>query len=205
MSPLGRLHVVTDRLDIASAGVRAGAPVVQVRVKDRSDRFTYDLVCRVRDVAATTGATVLVNDRVHVAVAAGADGAHVGAEDLPVTGARRALGPGGVLGATARDPETGRAHEAAGATYLGVGPCFHTTTKGGLPDPLGPAGVAAVAAAVQIPVIAIAGVTPDRVAELLDLGVYGIAVVGGIARAADPARATEDYLRALDRVGASWT
>jgi thiamine-phosphate pyrophosphorylase len=203
MVQLGRLHVVTDRFEVASAAIRAGAPVVQVRVKGVADRTVYDLVRRVRAVAATTGATVLVNDRVGVAVATGVDGAHVGADDLPVAGARRVLGPGGVLGATARDPETAREHEAAGATYLGVGPSYLTTTKHGLPEPLGPVRVGAVARAVTIPVIAIAGVTPERVAELLEVGVHGVAVVAGIGAAADPAAATEAYLRALDRAGAS--
>ena len=202
MVQLGRLHVVTDRFEVASAAIRAGAQVVQVRVKGMADRVVFELVCRVRDVAATTGATVLVNDRVGVAVATGVDGAHVGADDLPVVEARRVLGPGGVLGATARDPETAREHEAAGATYLGVGPAYLTMTKDGLPEPLGPVRVGAVARAVSIPVIAIAGVTPDRVAELLEVGVHGVAVVAGIGDAADPAAATEAYLRALDRAGA---
>jgi thiamine-phosphate pyrophosphorylase len=202
MEQLGRLHVVTDRFEVASAAIRAGAPVVQVRVKGVADRTVYDLACRVRDMAAATGAKVLVNDRVGVAVATGADGAHVGADDLPVAAARRVLGPGGVLGATARDPETAERHEAAGATYVGVGPAYLTMTKDGLPEPLGPVRVGAVARAVSIPVIAIAGVTPDRVAELLELGVHGVAVVAGIGGAADPAAATEAYLRALDRAGA---
>jgi thiamine-phosphate pyrophosphorylase len=202
MEQLGRLHVVTHPFEVASAAIPAGAPVVQVRVKGVADRTVYDLACRVRDMAAATGAKVLVNDRVGVAVATGADGAHVGADDLPVAAARRVLGPGGVLGATARDPETAERHEAAGATYVGVGPAYLTMTKDGLPEPLGPVRVGAVARAVSIPVIAIAGVTPDRVAELLELGVHGVAVVAGIGGAADPAAATEAYLRALDRAGA---
>ena len=87
----------------------------------------------------------LVNDRLHVALAAGADGGHVGADDLPVAAARRVLGPAAVLGATCRTAAEARAAAAAGATYLGVGPAFATSTKDGLPAPLGPAGVAAVA------------------------------------------------------------
>lgn len=195
---VGRLHVITDRLDVASAALGAGAPVVQVRVKGRSDREAYDLVCRVRDAAAHTGATVLVNDRVHVALAAGVDGAHVGADDLPVEAARRILGPGAVLGGTARDPATARAHEAAGASYLGVGPAYATTSKRGLPGPLGPARIGEVARSVSIPVIAIAGITPERVPELLEQGVHGVAVIGAINDAADPTAATEAFLRIID-------
>src|SRR5438477_654123 len=184
--PIGRLHVITDTragrdpLAVVSAAVEAGAPVVQVRAKDLTDREMYDLTCRVLDVCFAYDATCLVDDRLHVALGAGAHGAHVGEHDLPVVVARRVLGPQLVLGATARVPETGRAHEADGATYLGVGPSYATSTKAGLPTALGPEGVRRVAAAVGIPVIAIAGVTADRVPELLDAGAYGVAVIGAV-------------------------
>src|SRR5690606_15555463 len=114
------------------------------------------------------------NDRLHVALAVGAAGGHVGADDLPVDAARRVLGPTAILGATCREPAGATAAVAAGASYLGVGPAYPTATKTGLPDALGPAGVAAVAAAVpQTPVIAIGGITADRVAPLLAAGAYG--------------------------------
>lgn len=202
---IGRLHVITDTrpgrdpLAVVTAAVEAGAPVVQVRGKDLTDRELYDLTCRVLDVCALRGATCLVDDRVHVALGAGAHGVHVGEHDLPVAAARRVLGADGVLGATARNPITGRAHQDAGATYLGVGPAYATSTKAGLPAALGPAGVGAVAAAVDIPVIAIAGVTVERVPELLDAGAHGVAVIGAISDADDAALATEQFLRALEK------
>src|SRR4051812_6785592 len=155
---IGRLHVITDTrpgcdaLAVVTAAVEAGAPVVQVRGKDLTDRELYDLACRVLDVCTAYGATCLVDDRVHIAIGAGTHGAHIGEHDLPVDVARAVLGPDLVLGATARDPETGLAHQAAGATYLGVGPAYATVTKDGLPDALGPAGVGRVAMAVDIPV-----------------------------------------------------
>lgn len=203
--PIGRLHVITDTragrdaLAVVTAAVEAGAPVVQVRGKDLTDRELYDLTCRVVDLCNAHGATCLVDDRVHVALGAGAHGAHIGEHDLPVAVARQVLGPELVLGATARDPDTGRAHERAGATYLGVGPAYTTTTKVGLPAALGPAGVGRVVDAVDIAVIAIAGVTVERVPELLDAGVHGVAVVGAISDADDPHHATEQFLRALEK------
>lgn len=203
--PIGRLHVITDTrpgrdpLAVVRAAVEVGAPVVQVRGKELTDRELYDLTCRVLDVCVAHGATCLVDDRLHVALGAGADGAHVGEHDLPVAVARRVLGPDLVLGATARDPETGRAHQLAGATYLGVGPSYTTTTKAGLPASLGPVGIGRVAAAVDIPVIAIAGVTAPRVPELLDAGAHGVAVIGAISEADDPHAATEELLRALEK------
>lgn len=204
-SPLGRLHVLTDArggraaLDAVAAAVAAGAPVVQVRHKDCTDRALYEFAARVVEVCAAAGVTCIVNDRVDVALAAGAAGTHLGAEDLPVAAARRVAGPGHLLGGTARDPLQARELVAAGADYLGVGPVYPTATKTGLPDPMGPAGIAAVAQAVDVPVIAISGVTAEHVGELLAAGAWGVAVVGAVSGAADPAAATRRFLDELGR------
>jgi thiamine-phosphate pyrophosphorylase len=200
---LGPLHVLTTArggpaaLAAVEAAVTAGAPVVQVRAKGSTDRELYAFARAVVGICAAAGATCLVNDRVDVALAAGADGTHLGADDLPLAAARRVAGPGHLLGGTARDPERARLLVAEGADYLGVGPAWPTTTKTGLPDALGPAGVGAVATAVDVPVIAIGGVTAARVADLLAAGAAGVAVVGAVSAAPDPGAATRDLLRAL--------
>jgi thiamine-phosphate pyrophosphorylase len=202
---LGRLHVLTDArqgrepLTVVAGALAAGAPVVQVRAKGRTDRELYDFARRVAGLCAAHGALCLINDRPDVAVAVGAGGVHLGADDLPVAAARRVLGAGPLVGGTARVPTAARALVAAGVGYLGVGPAYATDTKQGLPPPLGAAGVGAVAAAVDVPVIAIGGVTAERVAELLAAGAYGVAVVGAVAAAADPAAATRRLLAALGR------
>jgi thiamine-phosphate pyrophosphorylase len=187
-----RLHVVTASLPIVEAVLSVSPRVaIQVRVSDdTTDREAYALTVEVLARCRARGAMCLVNDRLDVAVAAGADGAHVGADDLPPAAARQVLGPSAVLGVTLRAPAV-----VPEASYFGVGPAFTTSTKDGLPDPIGPAGVGAVAAASTIPVIAIAGVTPSRVPSLLAAGAYGVAAVGAIAR--DPVAATEDFLKAL--------
>ncbi len=141
--------------------------------------------------------TCLVNDRVDLALAVGADGVHVGGDDLPVDVARRLLGEHALVGATCRNPEAARRAVDAGASYLGVGPAYVTSTKTGLPDPMGPGGVEAIARAVSIPVIAIAGVTAGHVPELLDAGAWGVAVVGAVYGAADPAGAVAELLEVL--------
>lgn len=203
MRPLGGLHVLTDAaggpraLAAVTAAVAAGAPVVQVRAKGCTDRVLHDFARAVVEVCRPAGVTCLVNDRVDVALAVGADGTHLGEHDLPLAAARRVAGPGHLLGGTARDPERARLLVAEGADYLGVGPAFATTTKTGLPDPIGPAGVAAVATAVPVPVVAIGGVTAARVGELLAAGAAGVAVVGAVSAAADPGAATRELLRAL--------
>ena len=123
----------------------------------------------------------------------------MGADDLPVAAARRVLGPAAIVGATCRDPDSARAAVAAGASYLGVGPAFSTRTKAGLPAAIGPDGVAAVAAAVpDTPVIAIGGVTPERVPALRAAGAHGVAVIGAVSEAADPAAAARALLAAVD-------
>ncbi|TFV87103.1 thiamine phosphate synthase [Blastococcus sp. CT_GayMR20] len=200
---IGRLHVLTDprggqlALDAVVAAVTAGAPVVQIRQKDCTDRALYDFAAAVTAICAGSGATCIVNDRVDVALAVGATGTHLGANDLPVAAVRRVAGPGHVIGGTARNPQQARDLVTAGADYIGVGPAYATTTKSGLPEPIGPAGVGAVAGAVDVPVIAISGVTAERVPELLAAGAWGVAVVSAVSGAADPAAATRRFLSQL--------
>jgi thiamine-phosphate pyrophosphorylase len=201
---IGRLHLVTDAragrdvLATVAAALANGADTVQVRVEDAvTDRVAYELTAAVLDLCRAHDATCLVNDRLHIALAAGADGGHVGADDLPVAAARRVLGPTALLGATARDPQAARRAVADGADYLGVGPAYRTSTKDSLPPPIGPDGVAAVAAAVDVPVIAIGGVTTDGIPALLAAGAYGVAVVGAVSAARDPAVAAARLRRAM--------
>lgn len=204
----GRLHVLTDArpgrapLVVVAGALAGGAPVVQVRAKGCTDRQLYDFAQRVSDLCAAHGALCVINDRPDVALAVRAGGIHLGADDLPVAAARRVLGPTLAIGGTARAPAPARALVEEGASYLGVGPAYATDTKEGLPAPLGAAGVGAVAAAVEVPVIAIGGVTAEKVPELLTAGAYGIAVVGAISAAADPQAATRRLLAALGEDGA---
>jgi thiamine-phosphate pyrophosphorylase len=138
---------------------------------------------------------VLINDRVDIAVAVDADGAHVGADDLPVPAARRLLGPERILGATARTPAAAHVAMSEGADYVGAGPCYVSSSKQGLPEPLGPQGVAAIAPWARV--IAIGGITHDRVPDLLSAGAYGVAVIAAVADAKDPLAA---LARLLDLV-----
>ncbi|WP_026189345.1 thiamine phosphate synthase [Salinispora mooreana] len=206
MSSLGRLHLITDArpgqspLTVVQAALSVARTelVVQVRVPDdATDRQAYDLARRVIALCARHDATCLVNDRLHVALAVGAAGGHVGADDLPLGAARAVLGSAAVLGATARDADTAVEAVAAGASYLGVGPVHSTTSKEGLPPAIGVAGVGAVAAAVSVPVIAIGAVTAADVPALRAAGAYGVAVIGALSRAADPAQATAALMEAL--------
>jgi thiamine-phosphate pyrophosphorylase len=202
----GRLHVITDPtgphpvIEVVEAALAAGAPVIQVRQKSGTDRDRLAAVEAVLGRCRATGATCLVDDRVDLALAAGADGVHLGADDLPVTVARRVLGPEATIGATTRDPDDARAAEADGADYLGVGPTHPTDTKHVGHPPLGEDGVAEVARSVGIPVVAIAGVDVASARRLRALGVTGVAVIGAVSRAEDPQAACTALLEAVERV-----
>jgi thiamine-phosphate pyrophosphorylase len=200
---IGRLHVLTDAragrdaLHTATLAIEAGAPVVQLRVKGVTDRALYELGTKLMAVCLAHGTTLLVNDRVDIALAIGAHGTHLGADDLSVAAARRVAGEDHIIGGTAREPVRAKELVAQGASYLGVGPAYGTSTKDGLPQPLGAPGVGAVASAVPVPVVAIGGVTASRVAELRAAGAYGVAVVSEISDSPDPAEATRRLLREL--------
>jgi thiamine-phosphate pyrophosphorylase len=173
--------------------VAAGVDGFQVRDKTLDGR---DLVALTRRVLAT-GAVVVVNDRVDVALAAGAHGVHVGASDLAVADVRR-IAPGLLVGATCRDAADVRAAAAAGADYAGVGPVFATTSKPGLPDPLGPAGLAAAAGG-GLPALGIGGIDGSNATEVVVAGAHGVAVIGGIWRAPDPVAAARALAEAVGR------
>jgi thiamine-phosphate pyrophosphorylase len=196
---LGRLHVLVDSLIVAEAALEAGAPTLQVRLKTGTDADRLRLARSIAGRCRAAGATCLVNDRADLAVAIDADGVHVGADDLPVPVVRGIVGGGRLVGGTARDPETARRLVAEGADYLGVGPTFATSSKQGLPEPIGVEGVRAVAEAVEVPVIAIAGITAGTVDAVLSAGAWGVAVIGAIAAAPDPHVATHDLMMAITK------
>jgi thiamine-phosphate pyrophosphorylase len=202
---LGRLHVITDnRFDrdprlVVKIALDAGADVIQVRVKGWTDLALFELAEQIVDWCVPYAAACIVNDRPDVALATGATGVHLGADDLPVAVARRLLGPDAHVGGTARDADRARTLVAAGASYLGVGPCYSTVTKTGLPDPIGPAGIASVAAAVAVPVIAIGGVRADRVEALRAAGAHGVAVVDAVSGATDLAAAVRELVARVAR------
>jgi len=196
-----RLHVVTDSVDIAQAALAGGAPLIQVRVEDSvSDRALYDLASRIAPLCAERGAICVVNDRPHIAVALRTAAVHVGADDLPVHATRTVLGDSGLIGASARTPERARQVIAEGADYLGCGQVNPSFTKDVATNVIGLPGLVAVVAAAQgVPVIAIGGLTRADVPAVLAAGAYGVAVIGAVRDAADPARETAALLAAVSQ------
>ena len=150
------------------------------------------------DATRRAGRVFIVNDDFYLARTVGADGVHLGPNDMAVDRVRALWPCPARIGASVRTVARARELVAAGADYLGVGPVFATSTKAGLPDPIGPEGIAAIAESVGVPVIGIGGISPSNAASVLYAGAAGIAVIGSIVGAVDEASATREMRRAID-------
>ena len=201
-----RLIVLTDHrlasprsvLEVVEASLAAGAPAVQLRDKEATSRELYEQAIRLRELTRRYGALLFVNDRLDVALAAGADGVHLGPDDLPLAAARNVAPPPFLIGVSIDDPDAARDAEAAGADYIGCGAVFGTTTKQDVGNErIGPEELEAVARAVDIPVVGIGGVTVENVDLLPATGAAGVAVVGAVMASKDPTNATRRLLDAF--------
>ena len=203
-----RLYAVTDRawaadedalLAQVEAAIDGGASVVQLREKHlgrdaflaEAERFAA--LCRRR------GAVSIINDDVDIAVRAGAGGVHVGQEDLEAGRARRMLGPDRLLGVSAHSVEEALRAQAAGADYLGSGAAFVTGTKTDA-RPISREAIRAITAAVDIPVVAIGGISRDNILELKGCGLDGVAVVSALFARRDVRAAAEELLRLSEKI-----
>jgi thiamine-phosphate pyrophosphorylase len=202
-----RLIAITDDRDapekilaIARTAVEAGAPAVQLRLKEATARATFDLATRLLDITRPAGALLFVNDRLDVALAAGADGAHLGDDDLPLRAARAIAPPGFLIGRSVDDPAEAAEAARGGADYVGFGPIFATMTKSGLPPAQGIEAIPEVrAASPGLPVVAIGGITAGNAPPLIAAGADGAAAISAISRAPDPGEAVRALLAAISR------
>ncbi len=186
-------------VDVVARCVEAGATAVQLRDKAASTRGLYESACALADVVRGRGALLLVNDRFDVALAAGADGVHLGPDDVPVDAARAILPPDFVLGYSTDDPAAAKRAVAAGASYLGVGALFGTISKPGLEDEaIGIRGLRAVVQSVDVPCVGIGGITPDNAEPVAATGA-GVAVLGAVMDAERPEEVVRELKRAIDR------
>jgi thiamine-phosphate pyrophosphorylase len=197
-----RLIVITDAAlarprsveDVVAAALEAGAPAVQLRAKDATARELLEHGRALRRLTRDAGALLFVNDRVDVALALEADGAHVGPDDLPVAALRGVVPPGFLLGASADDPAVARRLVADGADYIGCGAVYVTSTKPDAGEVIGLEGLDRVARAAEAPVVGIGGVTVERSAEIAGTRAAGVAVVGAVMGAEDPGKAVRGLL-----------
>ncbi len=198
------LHVLTDHhwsqgrdlLTIATAALAGGATVIQLRNKSASTRTLLAEGMALRTLTRKHGALLIVNDRIDVALAVDADGAHVGQDDMPATLARRLLGRQRILGVSATTLAEAEEARMAGADYLGIGPIFSTMAKADAGQPVGSDLIASIAQQCPLPLVAIGGINAENAANVLAAGATGIAVITAVVAAEDIAGATA-RLRAI--------
>ena len=199
-----RLYAVTDRSWSAdeadfwrrvSEAMEGGAQVVQLREKHLSHEEMLRAAERFVALCRSHGAVSIINDDVEAAAASGADGVHVGQEDLEAGRARALLGPDKLIGVSAHNVEEALAAQAAGADYLGVGAAFVTDTKSDA-SPISRETIRAITAAVDIPVVAIGGIGPENILDLAGCGLDGVAVVSALFAREDTKEAARQ-MRAL--------
>ena len=188
------LYLVTDRtlslgrstVEVVRAAIRGGVSCVQLREKGCSTREFMDEARLLKALLAGTGVPLFINDRLDVALAVGADGVHLGQNDLAIADARRLVGNRMIIGISAESVADAVRAEAEGADYIGASPVFTTPTKTDTAPPLGLAGLRAIRRAVQLPLVAIGGINADNAAQVLRAGADGLAVVSAIVSAPCP-------------------
>ena len=205
MDQLGfRLYLITDRaasprppVEIVEECLDAGLRAVQLREKDLEVRALLALATPLREATRHHGARLLINDRADVALAVGADGVQRTHASLPVAALREITPPGFLIGASAHSAAEAREVAAQGADFVVFGPVYDTPSKRRYGPPQGLAALEAAAAASTRPVLAVGGITPERVGEVRAAGAAGVAVIGAIYGAARPADATKAFLDVL--------
>ena len=197
-----RLYAVTDRAWAADEddflaqvedAVDGGATFVQLREKHLNDEAFLAEAERFVALCRRKGVVSIINDNVGIAAKTGADGVHVGQEDLAAGRVRQLLGPDKIIGVSAHTVEEALAAQAAGADYLGTGAAFVTGTKTDA-KPISRETIRAICAAVDIPVVAIGGITRDNILELKGCGLDGVAVVSALFAQKDVKAAAEELL-----------
>jgi len=206
MRRVGRLHVLTDTVrqsrfdhaELARLALAGGADAIQFREKRGSARALIEIARAIAELCRRPGASMIVNDRLDVALAADAGGVHLGADDYPPSLAREILGPDRVIGVSARTAAEAVVAMDAGADYIGAGPVYTTASKPDAAPPIGADGLRAIVRAVEIPVIAIGGITAERIAEVLATGAHGVAVIEAVVCDPDPTAAARRLREAID-------
>ena len=188
------LYLVTDRglsrgrstENIVREAIAGGATCVQLREKDCGTRQFITEARMLMALLQPAGIPLIINDRLDVALAAGANGVHLGQKDMAIADARRLAGPGLVIGISAESLADAVQAEAEGADYIGISPVFATTTKKDAASPLGLEGIRRIRAAVKLPLVAIGGITLENAEEVISAGADGVAVVSAIVAAQCP-------------------
>mgnify|MGYP000960225902 FL=1 len=202
-----RLYLVTNRyqdslenfLEKVETACRSGVTIIQLREKNLTTNQYYQLAKQVKEITDTYQVPLIIDDRLDVCLAVDAAGLHIGDDELPVSVARKVLGPEKILGVTAKTVKRALEAETSGADYLGTGAIFPTTTKENAPITL-ISTLKTICQTVAIPVVAIGGLTSENIDQLIGTGIAGVAVVRDLMQAEDIEAKAQAFLTKLDDI-----
>ena len=202
-----KLYLVTNRyqdslesfLEKVETACRSGITIIQLREKNLTTNQYYQLAKQVKEITDAYQVPLIIDDRLDVCLAVDATGLHIGDDELPVSVARKVLGPEKILGVTAKTVKRALEAETAGADYLGTGAIFPTTTKENAPITL-ISTLKTICQTVAIPVVAIGGLTSENIDQLIGTGIAGVAVVRDLMQAEDIEAKTQAFLTKLDDI-----
>jgi thiamine-phosphate pyrophosphorylase len=207
MKKIGKLHILTDtvlqsrfsHMEITRLGIAGGADTIQYRQKSGSTREMIEIARNMKQLCSEAGVTFIVNDRLDVAIAAEADGVHLGQDDFPIPMARELLGEGRIIGGSAATLGEARKCLSEGADYVGFGPVYPTSSK----DDAGPVSgiyiLKQVVKIIPLPIIAIGGVDAENIPDVIRAGAQGIAVISAVCCQDDPEEATRALYKVLNK------
>lgn len=196
------IYLVTDKrnktdyefLEIIEEAIKGGITVVQIREKEGETLDFYNLALKVKEITSKYNVPLIVNDRIDVALAIKSEGVHIGQTDMPADVARSLIGDEMILGVSASTVEEARKAENDGADYIGTGAVFPTATKDDAPS-ITKDDLKEVTGSINIPTVAIGGITLENASELAGTGIAGISVVSAIMNSKDPKTASENLLK----------
>ena len=202
-----KLYLVTNRyqdslesfLEKVETACRSGVTIIQLREKNLTTNQYYQLAKQVKEITDAYQVPLIIDDRLDICLAVDAAGLHIGDDELPVSVARKVLGPEKILGVTAKTVKRALEAEEAGADYLGTGAIFPTTTKENAPITL-ISTLKTICQRVAIPVVAIGGLTSENIDQLIGTGIAGVAVVRDLMQAEDIEAKTQALLTKLDDI-----
>ena len=202
-----RLYLVTTRyqdslenfLRKVETTCRSGVTIIQLREKNLTTNQYYQLAKQVKEITDAYQVPLIIDDRLDICLAVDAAGLHIGDDELPVSVARKVLGPEKILGVTAKTVKRALEAEEGGADYLGTGAIFPTRTKENAPITL-ISTLKTICQTVAIPVVAIGGLTSENIDQLVDTGIAGVAVVRDLMQAEDIEAKTQAFLTKLDDI-----
>ena len=192
------VYLVTDHrnttdeefLNIIEEAIKGGTTIVQLREKTASTKEFYQLALKVKEITSKYDVSLLINDRIDIALAVDSDGVHIGQDDMPADIARKIIGKDKILGVSASTVAEAKKAEADGADYIGSGAVFPTATKDDA-DSVSKLQLKEIVHSIDIPVVAIGGITLENAASLKDTGIAGFSVVSAIMSAKDPKEASQ--------------